>query len=63
MNSKLNMKRFAVALALTMALSSSAAFAVDKWTTFRQDKDRTGYVESSSGPYRPTPIWVYPVVE
>ena len=60
---------------LLTLLVCSAAFSQHSWPMFRHDSTRTGYVEDTTNPgnppigtsvlgmHRPTPIWIYPVVQ
>ena len=55
-----------IALAVILyVLAGSAALCQDEWTMFRQNDERTGWNEDPAalGPYRPQPIWVFPVAE
>lgn len=64
----------AVMVTLLTLLVCSAAFSQHNWPMFRHDSTRTGYVEDTTNPgnppgtsvlgmRRPTPIWIYPVVQ
>lgn len=61
---KLTLKTLVATAVIAYMLVGSSAFCAQTWPMFRQNNSRTGLDAATApgdlGPYRPTPIWVFP---